>query len=246
MLAGVPLTIAAELDASAVDQRFQRLAGCAIRDLHGDPHTRRRHCVEKSITGRSRPAILIKLSTNLTLWRSGRPKSTFRVRQVWMAASENVSGRPPPCWTSAHARPCWDRTRPIASLACAALQYTRTSSPCDRGSWGLRSGCQLHHWIRKGNPCRYFQQRHSKADYSCARTFMIVRFQIGDRNRFESVPELPFGLGCVTDYVYRPAIIMGSACRHRDFRPGLLASIRGAEPELFATDPDYVKISVVI
>ena len=54
----------------------------------------RRHSVEKSGTGQSSPAIRTRLSTNPTVWRSGRPKRIFSVRQVWIAASEKVSGRP--------------------------------------------------------------------------------------------------------------------------------------------------------
>lgn len=30
----------------------------------------------------------------MALWNRGRPNKTFSVRQVWIAAFENVSGRP--------------------------------------------------------------------------------------------------------------------------------------------------------
>ena len=53
-----------------------------------------RQSVEKSGTGQSRPAIFSKLAAMPIVCRKAKPNSTFRLRQNWMAASENVSGRP--------------------------------------------------------------------------------------------------------------------------------------------------------
>lgn len=57
-----------------------------------DPCLRLR--VEKSGTGQSSPAIFRMLATIPVVCRSGRPKSTFTIRQNWIAASENTGGRP--------------------------------------------------------------------------------------------------------------------------------------------------------
>ncbi len=54
----------------------------------------RRHRVEVSGTGQSRPAIFSRLPTSPIACRKARPKSTLMARQNWMAASEKVSGRP--------------------------------------------------------------------------------------------------------------------------------------------------------
>ena len=47
----------------------------------------RRHSVEWSGTGQSRPANFSRLATKPVVWRSGRPNSTLIVRQAWIAAS---------------------------------------------------------------------------------------------------------------------------------------------------------------
>ena len=50
--------------------------------------------VEKSGTGQSSSTISRMLATVPVVCRSGSPKSTFTIRQNWMAASENTGGRP--------------------------------------------------------------------------------------------------------------------------------------------------------
>ena len=54
----------------------------------------RRHRVEKSGTGQSKPANLRRLATIPIVCRKAKPKSTLIDRQNWMAASEKVCGRP--------------------------------------------------------------------------------------------------------------------------------------------------------
>jgi len=54
----------------------------------------RRHRVEKSGTGQSKPAIFSRLATIPIVCRRASPKRTLMLRQNWMAASENVSGWP--------------------------------------------------------------------------------------------------------------------------------------------------------
>jgi hypothetical protein len=54
----------------------------------------RRHKVLKSGTGQSSLASLKRLATIPVVWRNGRPNSAFSIRQVWLAASEKVAGRP--------------------------------------------------------------------------------------------------------------------------------------------------------
>ena len=54
----------------------------------------RRHKVLKSGTGQSKRASSTRLATCPSVCRNGRPKSAFGVRQVWIAASEKVAGRP--------------------------------------------------------------------------------------------------------------------------------------------------------
>lgn len=131
VLADLPLAIAAKFDAGTVDQQVQGPTRCTIRDLNRDPCLPSARCREVRYRP-VKPAIGIRLSTRPTVWRSGIPKSTFSVRQVWIAASE-TSRDGPACRTSTHARPCRDRTRPTASLACAALRYTPISSLCESG-----------------------------------------------------------------------------------------------------------------
>jgi hypothetical protein len=48
---------------------------------------RRRHKVLKSGTGQTSLASLKRLVTSPVVWRRGRPKNAFRVKQVWIAAS---------------------------------------------------------------------------------------------------------------------------------------------------------------
>jgi hypothetical protein len=54
----------------------------------------RRHNVLKSGTAQSRPASFSRLATSPSVCRKGSPNSAFSVRQVWIAASLKVSGRP--------------------------------------------------------------------------------------------------------------------------------------------------------
>jgi len=50
--------------------------------------------VLKSGTAQSSPVSRRRLSTNPVVWRSAIPKSTFMVRQVWIAASLKVRDLP--------------------------------------------------------------------------------------------------------------------------------------------------------
>ena len=54
----------------------------------------RRHKVLKSDTGQASLANSMRIATSPCVCRKGRPKSAFRVRQVWIAASLKVAGRP--------------------------------------------------------------------------------------------------------------------------------------------------------
>lgn len=54
----------------------------------------RRHPVEKSGSGQSKPASPSRLATMPIVCRSARPNRTLIDRQNWMAASEKVSGLP--------------------------------------------------------------------------------------------------------------------------------------------------------
>ena len=54
----------------------------------------RRQMVLKSGTGQSRPVSRSRLSTKPVVWRSAIPKSTFMVKQVWIAASLKVRDLP--------------------------------------------------------------------------------------------------------------------------------------------------------
>lgn len=48
----------------------------------------------KSGTAQSTPANRSKLSMKSAVWRSGRPNSTFRLRQAWIAATLRCCWRP--------------------------------------------------------------------------------------------------------------------------------------------------------
>lgn len=138
MLAGQPFAITPELHPPSpwslgpvafpwldINQQVQRPPRAAIRDLHIDPRLGR-HSVEQSGTDQSSPAIRIRLSTNPTVCRSGKPKSTFSMRQTWIAASENVSGRPrlpvlPACQTMSGS----NQTESEPRWRSAALQSDR-------------------------------------------------------------------------------------------------------------------------
>ena len=54
----------------------------------------RRRKVLKSGTGQSSFARLRRLATSPVVCRRGRPNNAFSIRQVWIAASEKVAGRP--------------------------------------------------------------------------------------------------------------------------------------------------------
>lgn len=101
VLAGLPLTIAKELDPGAVNKQVQRTIGAAIRDLDGQRFCRR-HSVEKSGTGQSNPAKCKRLATIPAVCRSGNLNRILIDRQNWIVEFEKTGGRPgrPSCGAS--------------------------------------------------------------------------------------------------------------------------------------------------
>lgn len=93
MLAREPLSIPKKLDPCAVDQQIEGPAALRL-EISTVMVFCLRLRVEKSGTGQSRPAICRMLDTIPVVCRSGRPKSTFTIKQNWIAASENTGGLP--------------------------------------------------------------------------------------------------------------------------------------------------------
>lgn len=75
------------------DQQIQRTRAATERDSHVQLSWRR-HSVLKSGTAQPRPACRSRFCTKPAVCLSGIPNSTFRVRQVWIAAPLNWHRRP--------------------------------------------------------------------------------------------------------------------------------------------------------
>ena len=96
MLASGPLAVAGRLDAGAVDQEMEGAGARTAGDLDGQADRAPAQRGSKSGTGKSKPASLMRLATSPSVCLNGSPNSAFSVRQVWIAASEKVAGRPRP------------------------------------------------------------------------------------------------------------------------------------------------------
>jgi hypothetical protein len=94
VLAGGPLALSGGLDAGAVDQQVQGTGARTARDLDGQPARAPAERGSKSGTGQSRRASFRRLATSPVVCRSASPNRAFNVRQVRIAASEKVAGRP--------------------------------------------------------------------------------------------------------------------------------------------------------
>ncbi len=129
MLANLPLAVASEFDAGAIDQEVQRLPGCTIRDLNRDPRlasaerrTIRHRPIEPGHPDQAfdQPGRLAKRKTEENFQRQ---EGLDRGIREGLGSSR----------TSPRARPCRDQTTPTASLAYAARLCRLTSSACDSG-----------------------------------------------------------------------------------------------------------------
>ena len=78
----------------AVLHRLIRLIRQICMIIHAEMPLCQREQVDKMAAGQRCSGRTSKLSTNLVVCWSGMPNSTFRVRQVWIAASLNCCCRP--------------------------------------------------------------------------------------------------------------------------------------------------------
>ena len=176
VLAGRPLPFAHGLDPGAVDQEVQGARARAARDGDRQIILAPAGRGSKSGTGQSSLASLRRLATSpprhwarttgaqwLDLAQRQAKECPSRIRQVWIAASENVAGRP--------RRPLGAATHSVSGIKPdpqrAALLQRRVVGGPVRRAVGRRSRLAhaqpLTRLAYKGNPRGFAQQSQLKA-----------------------------------------------------------------------------------